>query len=205
MTPTILIGKAGSTISPALLDKMFRLRAAVFRDRLGWAVQVADGRESDWYDALAPYYVVATDSTRSICLGCCRLLPTTGPNMLRDIFSPLLRCDGAVPANPCAWEVSRFAVDTAAVAGQRYGFGEVSAAMIREMVRFVVDAKASTLVGVTTTAFARLMDGIGFDVHQLGVTTQIGNARTMAFVLPLTTNVQNRLGVDTRSTALEAA
>ena len=32
---------------PNLMDKMFRLRARVFRDRLGWDVQVIDGKEPD--------------------------------------------------------------------------------------------------------------------------------------------------------------
>ena len=31
----------------SLLDEMFRLRARIFHERLGWDVQVADGKERD--------------------------------------------------------------------------------------------------------------------------------------------------------------
>src|SRR3546814_13625445 len=57
-------------------------------------------------DTLFPY----TTPFRSRVVGTWRMLPTTGPYMLRDVFPQLL--DGLPPpCGPRIWEGSRFAVD----------------------------------------------------------------------------------------------
>ena len=48
-----------------IIDKMFRLRAKVFNDRLGWDVKVSNKREKDEFDELNPLYVVETDEQRA--------------------------------------------------------------------------------------------------------------------------------------------
>lgn len=116
----------------ALALGMHRLRRRVFRDRLEWEVSVSDGLEVDQYDALSPIYLLGID--RQDVVGCVRLLPTTGRNMLADTFPVLL--DGrAAPTNPRIWESSRFCVDTQNVAatagnGLREGTFLLFAAMI---------------------------------------------------------------------------
>ena len=73
---------------------MHRLRYRVFKERLDWDVQVSGDMEIDEFDALHPAYLLqrATDGRIQ---GCVRLLPSTGPTMLRDTFPVLL--DGAPP------------------------------------------------------------------------------------------------------------
>lgn len=94
-----------------LLDEMFRLRARVFGDRLGWEVTVEDGLEIDRFDALDPAYLVGLDDAGHV-VSCARLLQTTGPHMLVDVFSSLL--DGEPPLRSSRiWESTRFCVDTA--------------------------------------------------------------------------------------------
>ncbi|MFN4129018.1 MAG: acyl-homoserine-lactone synthase, partial [Paracoccaceae bacterium] len=44
-----------------LLDEMFKLRARVFGDRLGWEVEITNGREIDQFDRLDPAYVIGLD------------------------------------------------------------------------------------------------------------------------------------------------
>lgn len=94
----------------ALLDEMFRLRARVFGDRLGWEIAVKDGREIDRFDALDPAYLVGLDGEGHV-VSCARLLQTTGPHMLADVFSSIL--DGEPPLRSSRiWESTRFCVDT---------------------------------------------------------------------------------------------
>ena len=93
-----------------IIDKMFRLRAKVFNDRLGWDVKVSDKREKDEFDELNPLYVVETDEQRNV-LASLRLLPTTGPHMLSDVFNELLEPEDII-RSPRVLESSRFAVDT---------------------------------------------------------------------------------------------
>lgn len=92
------------------LDEMFRLRARVFGDRLGWQVNVVDGLERDHFDDLDPAYVIGLDDTGRV-VACVRALQTTGPHMLADVFSDIL--DGEPPIRSAnIWESTRFCVDT---------------------------------------------------------------------------------------------
>jgi acyl homoserine lactone synthase len=93
-----------------LLNNMFRLRKRVFHDRLGWDVQITDGLETDLFDDLDPAHVISVDDEGNV-VGCMRLLQTTGPHMLADVFSSIL--DGEPPLrSSTVWEATRFCVDT---------------------------------------------------------------------------------------------
>ena len=181
-------GRAGENgLRAPLLDSMYRLRSDVFHKRLGWDVRVEDGREHDWFDLIGPHYVVAHDSP-SHALGCCRLLPTLGPNMLRDIFPELL--DGApAPASASIWEVSRFALcDEHSQRG--FGFSEISSSIIAEIFRFIAAEGADTLVGVTSAPFERMMRHMGLHVERLGAARRIGNVMSLAFQMPVAENLR---------------
>jgi acyl homoserine lactone synthase len=95
---------------PVLLEAMFRLRKRVFSDRLGWDVQITDGMETDLFDGLDPAHIISVDEQGNV-VGCMRLLQTTGPHMLADVFSSIL--DGEPPLrSSTVWEATRFCVDT---------------------------------------------------------------------------------------------
>jgi acyl homoserine lactone synthase len=72
------------------MDAMFRNRAETFSDRLGWEVVVKNGHEQDSFDDANPLYLVSVDPDSERYWGSLRLLPTIGPNMLRDVFPRLL-------------------------------------------------------------------------------------------------------------------
>ncbi len=100
-----------------VLDEMFKLRARVFSDRLGWDVKVVEGRERDEFDNLHPTHVVSINDEGEV-VGCMRLLQTTGPHMLADVFSDIL--DGEPPLRSSqVWEATRFCVDTNKLGGGR--------------------------------------------------------------------------------------
>ena len=181
----ISIARAGEgALSAGLLDSMFRLRAEVFHQRLGWDVRVEQGREHDWFDLLGPRYVVAHAATlQPRALGCCRLLPSLGPNMLRDVFPELL--DGAAaPAAEDVLEVSRFAVSDSCTEGGM-GFSEVPAALVATVLHAAAARGASTLVGVTSAAFERMLLGLGLELRRLGGARGMGRVVSLAFELPL--------------------
>lgn len=181
-------GRAGENgLRAPLLDSMYRLRSDVFHKRLGWDVRVEDGREHDWFDLIGPHYVVAHDSA-SRALGCCRLLPTLGPNMLRDIFPELL--DGAAaPASASIWEVSRFALcDEHSQGG--FGFSGISSSIIAEIFRFIAAQGADSLVGVTSASFERMLRHMGLHVERLGKARRIGKVMSLAFRMPVVENLR---------------
>ncbi len=93
-----------------VLEDMYRLRARVFEGRLGWDVKVENGMEIDQFDHCHPAHVVSLDEAGHV-VGCMRLLQTTGPHMLADVFSAIL--DGEPPLRSAqVWEATRFCVDT---------------------------------------------------------------------------------------------
>lgn len=181
----IIIDRAGQgQLNAVLLDSMFRLRHSVFHDRLGWQVRSELGREHDWYDLIGPYYLVARDSACSEdAIGCWRMLPTTGPYMLRDVF-PMLLDGKPAPADTRTWEISRFAVDTSH-ADSGYGFSDLPAEMLRAMVRFGISQGLDAIVGVTSAPVERMLRQLGFTVERLGRVQRIGNVMSVAFRLPL--------------------
>lgn len=188
MAAAITTARAGEHgLGAPLLDSMYRLRSDVFHKRLGWDVRVEDGREHDWFDLIGPHYVVAHDGD-SRALGCCRLLPTLGPNMLRDIFPGLL--DGSpAPASASIWEVSRFALCDEGTQGG-FGFSDISSSIIAEVFRFIAAQGAESLVGVTSAPFERMMRHMGLQVERLGAARRIGNVMSLAFSMPVAENLR---------------
>src|ERR1700682_3604709 len=146
---------------PALLRNseltlgMHRLRRRVFRDRLEWDVAVADGLEIDRYDALSPTYLLGVD--RQDVVGCVRLLPTTGRNMLADTFPVLL--DGrAAPTSTRIWERSRFCVDTNnAQATAQNGLREATFLLFAAMIEWSQQQDLQAIATVTDLRMERIL------------------------------------------------
>ena len=94
----------------ALIDAMHVLRKRVFADELQWDVPVVDDRERDVYDKLKPAYLIWCDEERRTLYGSARLMPTTAPTLLADVFGRTLpeRFD---LRDPGLWECTRLCVD----------------------------------------------------------------------------------------------
>lgn len=97
-----------------LLNQSFRLRKQVFADRLGWEVSVRGHYEKDGYDDLHPAYLLWCDEGRDRLYGSIRLMPTTGPTLLYDVFRDTFpdACDLTAPG---IWEGTRMCIDEHAV------------------------------------------------------------------------------------------
>lgn len=97
-----------------LLDQLFRLRKKVFADRLGWNVCVSGALERDRYDDLNPSYLIWCDESRAQLYGSVRLMPTTGPTLLYDVFRNTFpdACDLVAPG---IWEGTRMCIDEEAI------------------------------------------------------------------------------------------
>lgn len=157
-----------------LLDEMFRLRARVFRHRLRWDVQVADGKERDRYDDEAPVYLIYTDSRAREVRGSLRLLPTTGPTVLADIFADTLP-DAALISAPTIWECTRFCLDDEILnRGNREELSFVSAVLIAALGDVAIKAGIESILGNFDSSMLRLYRRIGCEVEVLGSTQRYG-------------------------------
>ncbi len=95
--------------SDGVLRAMFAARKRVFVDLLGWDVPVIDGQyEVDQFDNEHAHYLILTDDD---CrhLGSARLLPTTRPHILGDLYPEL--CEAGPPRGPGIYEITRFCLD----------------------------------------------------------------------------------------------
>lgn len=182
---------------PVLIDAMFRMRAAVFSDRLDWDVTVTDGWEFDRFDAEDPLYLLSVDERTSELQGAVRLLPTVGPNMLRDVFSVLV--PGGAPESPLIWESSRFAVNPAVLTGhERAEANHVVNRTTLELLCGIVEvcqrAGIEHIVSVFDARMARIFRSIDCAFEIIGTPTRVGRTMTYAGVFGMSDEMRERLG-----------
>ena len=181
-------------------EGMFRLRYETFRVRLGWDVETTDdGLEIDQFDGEDSQYILAKSPEDDID-ACWRLLPTLGPNMLRDVFPQLLNGQPA-PAAADVWELSAFALatDRLAAAEQagnyQLSFGPLSVKLMAEAARLAKARGIVRYVTVTTAAIERMLKKQGLHIHRLGPPVKIGNVLTLACFIEVDSMTLNAVGV----------
>src|SRR5689334_7736283 len=104
----LLINKANAARHAPLLDHVYRFRHRFFVDRLGWtALRRPDGREIDQFDTDACVHLVGVEGGSVVSYT--RLLPTTEPHLLSDVYPEMLQ-GGTAPTGPDIWEWTRCAV-----------------------------------------------------------------------------------------------
>ncbi|WP_083347576.1 acyl-homoserine-lactone synthase TraI [Rhizobium sp. LCM 4573] len=175
-----------------LIDSMHRLRACVFGNRLGWDVDIRDGREVDAYDQFNPTYILAVSATRSVA-GCARLLPATGPTMLANTFPQLLStCD--LDAHSGMVESSRFCVDTSLGEGRSRGLlHRTTLMMFAGIIEWSMTNGYHEIVTATDLRFERILKRAGWPMQRLGTPCPIGNTMAVAGTLPADAGSFNRL------------
>lgn len=91
---------------PVLQDTMFLDRAAQFKERLNWGVNVDErGWETDQYDELNPLYLIWQNPDGRHA-GSMRCMPTTGRTMVNEHFTHVT--GGVKIVSPLIWECTRF-------------------------------------------------------------------------------------------------
>lgn len=170
-----------------VLDEMFKLRARVFGDRLGWQVDVKDGRERDMFDDLNPAYAVGLDDDGNV-VSCVRALQTTGPHMLSDVFADIL--DGEPPLRSATlWESTRFCVDTRRL-GRGRDRNSVSYATCELMIASLEAAKragVSDIVTVIDPVMDRVLKRSGNAPYDyVGKVADMGKVPALAALLDCT-------------------
>ena len=154
------------------LESMFRLRHEVFRERLNWEVGSASGKERDVFDDLDPVYIVCEDEGE--VLGSWRLLPTTGPYMLKDVFPELLHGTPA-PVGQDIWEISRFAVSKRVAGNDSLGtIRYVTNILLEELFIFAARRNISRILAVSDVRFERILKRIGLLTQRFGPPLQMG-------------------------------
>ena len=146
---------------PRLERSMFLDRAAQFKERLNWDVQVdGTGAEKDPYDAMNPFYVI-WETEFGTHGGSMRFLPTTGDTMINDHFLDLT--DGVRIQSPFIWECTRFCLAPSAAP-------RVSAILMLAGLETGLAAGLSHSVGVFDARMVRIYRRLGWSPAVLGTT-----------------------------------
>lgn len=206
MQHAFLIRPDSTHTDPRILRGMFRLRHRVFRETLQWDVSSENGLERDRFDDLQPVYNLTCDGWQRVS-GTMRLLPTTGPTMLGEIFPQLLRGE-AMPCQPQTWEISRFAV--APPEGRATAQANISGetlALLRKAAEFGRDNGIRDYVFVTSVAVERLLRRLGLPVQRFGdgQAQRIGRVLSVACWLPVNEAVCKTLGLAAQPADKQAA
>ncbi len=180
----IVIDGTNRHLYTQLLDEMFALRARVFGQRLGWEVEIKEGREIDQYDDLDPAYVIGVNDENRV-VSCVRALQTTGPHMLSDVFSSIL--DGEPPLRSATlWESTRFCVDTDILerGTHRNSISYATCELMAASLEYARDSGISDIVTVIDPIMNRVLKRSNCAPYgYVGKTTPMGKVSAMAALL----------------------
>src|SRR5580693_10569002 len=170
-----------SSLFPMEMDAMFRNRALTFSERLGWDVIVKDGRERDGFDNENPLYLISVDPYTGEYWGSLRLLPTTGPNMLRDVFPFLLGKDECIES-ATIWESSR--ICAVAADGQpersKNGVNLALGELLAGIGEVAIIAGLTQIVSVFDARIYRVLKAVGCNPQLIGRPRRIGGTMSYA-------------------------
>lgn len=168
------------TLPDFLYEELGRYRYRVFIEKLGWKLDTPNGLERDQFDLVDTVHVIARDDGGIV--GCARLLPTTGPYLLGEVFPQLM--NGAPP--PCSsetWELSRFAVVD--LNGQRTDVisqapSTLAVEILRVAAEYVARMGGKRMITVSPLAMERLLRKTGFHTHRAGPPVMVDGHPTFA-------------------------
>ena len=184
-----LVSGTSVGLPPGLYSRVSRYRHEVFIQRLGWNLQTPDGVEVDQFDREDTVYVVAQDDDGNIA-GCGRLLPTTRPYLLSEIF-PQLMNGAPPPSSPAVWELSRFcAVDlNAKLSGPLSQMvSPVAIKIVRAALECAAGMGANQLITVSPVGIERLIRRAGLRSHRAGPPVVIDGHALFACLIDVAAN-----------------
>jgi acyl homoserine lactone synthase len=169
---------------------MHRLRHRVFKLRLEWDVITSGGMEVDEFDTMHPVYILHETDNGAVD-GCVRLLPTTGPYMLREVFPALLGAEVA-PVGANVWEASRFACEASDARGAR-AVARSTFELFAGVLEFGLSWGLTEIVAVVDTRFERILRLGRWPLARIGVPYSIGNVEATAGRLEISAAVLARV------------
>lgn len=159
-----------SDLPPETVLQVARYRYKVFVEMLGWELATRGGLELDQFDRADTVYVIARNADAQV-IGSARLLPTTQPYLLSEIF-PRLLSGAELPCSPKVWELSRFAAvdfnEKHISALSQFSSSSVAVGLLQAALRTAAERGAERLITVSPVGIERLLRKAGFQAHRAG-------------------------------------
>ena len=154
---------------PLLFESMHCDRKRVFVDLLKWDIPHEGGFEIDQYDGPSARYLILDDPSTGEHLGSVRLLPTTGPHLMGDVFSHL--CEQGVPVADDIWEITRFVVSPRVSRKDRL---RVRNMLGRAMIEWGIAENICAYTCVCELGFLNQLLASNWSINHLGLPQRIG-------------------------------
>jgi N-acyl-L-homoserine lactone synthetase len=169
------------------LQSFLELRYDIFIRKLGWSIPSAkNGIERDEYDTSGAIYLTISNQSGQVVAGV-RLLPTSEPCILNEIFPSLVR--GTLPRSPRIFEVTRFAVD------QRKerisGCSDLRTSLLWGIQAAALAIGAERLVSVSYMHLEPMLFKAGYSFRRLGEMIDIDGTPTVALEHEVSVDVLN--------------
>ena len=181
---------------PHLFHQMYRQRHDIYVKRRKWCgLRPIDDLERDQFDTASATYLLVLDGADSVLAGL-RLLPTSGPHLLADVFPHLA---DTLPRGQDVLELTRFYVACPARGPCAQRLVGVLAAGLFE---HCLESGIRRLTSVVDTFLVPRMLDLGWQVRELGAPGRYGEGRAVAVEIAVTQTgldtVRQRRGIDRR-------
>lgn len=160
--------------------------------------------EIDLFDSMNPLYICVVDDTENL-LASLRLLPTTGPHMLSDVFRETMG-DAGVIRHPLVCESSRFCVDTEAA--RKFGpdgINAVTREILAGLFQIALDAGMQNVISVYDVFVERILKRSGCVFERLGPIVLYDDLKTVSGLFEVSEDVIAALFDDTLTSAAKVA
>lgn len=169
-----IVTGTSADLSMEIMAGVARYRHRVFVEKLGWQLRCENALEYDEFDRDDTVYVVAHDAANEV-VGTARLLPTTRPYLLDEIFPHLLK-GLPPPRSPDVWELSRFAaVDFSSQGGSALAqfSSPIAVGLLQACLDCAARHGAKRFITVSPLGVERLLRIAGFRAHRLAPPTLV--------------------------------
>ena len=181
-------------LPPDIHHRLGIFRHKVFVQRLHWKIPgVCQDATSEWdeFDGGNTVHLVALSAGDEVC-GCARLMPTTGPYLLRNVF-PELSGPRSLPSSPSIWEMSRFA--GSGLPDHRTG-ATSGMSLFPYAMALALSFGASRVIGVVSRPIARLYRRFGLDLQDITAGRSSGRSDIVACAIDLGSTTFQKLQCD---------
>ena len=193
-------------LSSEIMAGVARYRHRVFIEKLGWQLRSENTLEYDQFDRDDTVYVVA-HNTHGEVVGTARLLPTTRPYLLAEVFPHLLHGQSP-PHSPEVWELSRFAaVDFSAEGSSALAqfSSPVAVGLLQASLECAAAHGAKRFITVSPLGVERLLRIAGFKAHRLAPPAVVdGNPIFACSISCEVQTTESMAGVGSSALALQA-
>ncbi len=159
------------------MEQAYRLRHRVFVDEMKWTeLTQPDGRKIDRFDDEDAVHMLYIGGNGKV-LGYQRMLPSTRPHLLSDVFPQL--CEDERPVGPHIWEWTRYCVEPAHRERGR-ALSPVANALLSSIVEWGLECGVNTIIIEMNPLWLLRLVQLHFRTIPLGLPQPIGGQDTVA-------------------------